>query len=391
MKVLFWLSMSFDRHTTSQHLLTAIIRSLCEQGHSVHILQKDTNGPLPAIPEELNGYAITTDCVPFQYADKSNFIARYLGEIRYIRACKKYITSDFDAVFIQSTPAGGYAVKTVRSKNAHAIVTYNVQDIFPYNAYYTGKLKKNSIPFKILSSIQRYGYTHSDHVITISEDMKETLVSDGVNEDKIEVIYNWSYQDEVYEDIDLHPVEHIFNKNYFNVVYAGNIGMMQNVDLLIETAAFMKDHKDIWFHIIGDGLYKEKLVKKSEALSITNISFWPLQVPELAPAIYLSADVNVIPLAKNIYKTALPSKTATCLACGKPIVFAIGRESKFGQKIESETSCIVIDSDGVAELAKSLNQLKNITPSNNIEIFYKKYFVKSVNSKAYAKIISHKG
>ena len=105
----------------------------------------------------------------------------------------------------------------------------------------------------------------------------------------------------------------------FNVVYAGNIGVMQNVDLLVETARLMQEDPDVHFHIIGNGLYKKKLEAKAREYGVRNLSFWPMQPPEMAPAIYSAASVNVIPLVKNVYKTALPSKTATCLACGKPV------------------------------------------------------------------------
>lgn len=390
MKVLFWLSVCFDRHTTSEHLLTAIIKSLCEKGHSVHVLQKSTGGPLPAIPDVLSNYSITTNCVPFQSVNKRNFIARYLGEIKYIQACKKYITPDFDAVFIQSTPAGGYAVKTARNRMPHASITYNDQDIFPYNAYYSGTLKRNGIPFRILASVQSYAYNYSNHIVTISEDMRDTLVSNGVNVNKVEVIYNWSYQDDVYQSVDLSSVRHIFNTDYFNVVYAGNIGMMQNVDILIEAAALMKDNEDVWFHIIGDGLYKDRLIKKARDLNISNISFWPLQSNRLAPAIYSTADVNVIPLGKNIYRTALPSKTATCLACGKPIIFAIGKDSRFGQLLKDEYLCYLTDSDSPEQLSDAVNDIRNKGIKRIDNSKYSEMFSLTKNSQRYVEVITRK-
>jgi glycosyltransferase involved in cell wall biosynthesis len=239
-----------------------------------------------------------------------------------------------------------------------------------------------------LAKEQRYAYTRADHLITISEDMKDTLVNDGVNEDKISVIYNWSYQDELYMNVDTSPVSNMFSKEFFNVVYAGNVGMMQNVDILIEAAKLMKEDKSVWFHIIGNGVYKEKLEAKAREYGINNISFWPMQKPELAPVIYSAADVNVIPLVKNIYRTALPSKTATCLACGKPIFFAVGKESAFAQKAVKETGCLLVDADNPAELADSLraaclSELK----CNNLD-FFRKYCEKTSNSKLYAEIIT---
>lgn len=388
MKVLFWMFIGFDQHATSEHLLSAVIERLCEEGHSVHIIQKNTGGNLPSIPERLVKYNVTTDVVPYQAADKGNFIARYLTELKYINSCKKFITSDYDAVFIQSNNVAGFAVRTIRKKLPKAIVTFNVQDIFPYNLSFSGSLKKSSPVFKVLAGVQRYGYKHADHIITISEDMKDTMVTDDVKENKVEVIYNWSYQDELYESVDTAAVSHMFDKNYFNVVYAGNIGVMQNVDILIEAAKLMKDDRSVWFHIIGNGVYKDKLEARAKEYGITNISFWPMQPPELAPVIYSAANVNVIPLVKDVYRTALPSKTATCLACGKPIIFAIGKESKFGQKAMDEAGCPVVEADRAEELVKAIKRVQNGERQNIAGEFFLKYCKMTDNSRKYAETIT---
>ena len=390
MKVLFWMFIGFDRHATSEHLLSAVIEQLCIAGHSVHIIQKNTGGCLPAIPEKIKCYRVSTDVVPYKAADKGNLIARYLTELKYINACKKYITSGYDAVFIQSTNVAGFAVKAVRNKLPKAIVTINVQDIFPYNLKYSGGLKKSSPVFKIMAAEQRYGYKHSNRIITISEDMKDTLVADGTAADKIEVIYNWSYQDELYEGLDLRPISYMIDKNYFNVIYAGNIGVMQNVDILIEAARLMKDDKSVWFHIIGDGLYKEKLEARAEGYMLTNISFWAMQPPEVAPLIYTAADVNVIPLVKGVYRTALPSKTATCLACKKPIIFAIGKDSKFGQKVMREAYCPVVESDNAEELLDAIRDIRSGRSFNKAGEFYLANCKMSTNSKAYADCVTRR-
>ena len=205
---------------------------------------------------------------------------------------------------------------------------------------------------------------------------------------KVKVVYNWSYQDELYQDIDLSPVSYMFDKNYFNVVYAGNIGVMQNVDILIEAAKQMKDDPSVWFHIIGNGVYKEKLEVRAKEYEITNISFWPMQPPELAPAIYSDADVNVIPLVKDVYRTALPSKTATCLACQKPIVFAIGKDSKFGKKAMKEAGCPVVEADKAEELVEAIQRVKTGERQNKAGEFFLKYCKNSDNSRKYAETIT---
>ena len=366
------------------------MEQLCKSGHEVHILQKNTGGDLPSIPEALSGYPVTTTAIPFEKASKGNFIARYYKELRYITKCKKCFNQQYDSVFIQSNTVAGIAVKAVSKKLPNARITFNVQDIFPYNLMYSGRIRQNGLLFKLLAKEQRYAYTRADHLITISEDMKDTLVNDGVNEDKISVIYNWSYQDEPYENVDISPVSDMFCNEYFNVVYAGNIGMMQNVDILIEAAKLMKEDKSIWFHIIGNGVYKDKLEAKARDYGISNISFWPMQKSELAPAVYCAADVNVIPLMKNVYRTALPSKTATCLACQKPIIFAIGSDSKDGQKIMKEAGCQLIDSDKPKDLVVAIQRVQNDESNNISGVFFLKYFGITENSKKYAEVITRR-
>ena len=268
-----------------------------------------------------------------------------------------------------------------------AVVTFNVQDIFPYNLMYSGELKRNSILFKGLAAIQRYGYQNADHVITISEDMKDTLVKDGTDAQKIDVIYNWSYQDKLYEETNIVPIENMFDRKFFNVVYAGNIGALQNVELLVKSAYLMKEDKSVWFHIIGNGVNKEKVEKAAKGYGIVNISFWPMQNPAFAPAIYSSADVNIIPLAKDVYRTALPSKTATCLACQKPIIFAIGKDSEFGKKARDEAGCLLIDPDDPKELVSAILKVKKGEYKNNAGEFFLKYCKITENSGRYAEIL----
>lgn len=389
MKVLMWMDGSFDRRTPSEHLLVAIVQALYANGHTVHIIQQNTGGPLDVLPKELVDLGVTTDCVPCQIVAKGNLAGRYLAGLGYIWRCRKAIWKhrDCEAVFNQSSNAAGVMAFMVKRLLPKARLTYNVQDIFPENAAYIGSAK--GIVYKILSAEQRYAYRHADQIITISEDMKELLIEKGADSQKTEVVYNWSYTDSLYryEDVYSEKIAKFLSTGKFNVVYAGNIGAMQNVDVVVETAKLMQDEEDVHFHIFGDGMYKERLQHEAEGLS--NISFWPMQPSELAPSIYAMADVNVIPLAPNIYRTALPSKTATCIACGKPIVFCIGRESKLLNILEQNGLCAFVPSDDAKCLAESvLNLKKSLKDRTFLDEKFHQYFEREKNSDEYSRIIT---
>lgn len=386
MKVLMWMGGNFDRRTPSEHLLVAIVQALYADGHTVHVIQKDTGGSFPNLPKELVELGVTTDCIPCQLAAKGNFVARYLVELKYVWKCRKLIKKykDYDAVFNQSSNVAGFMAFSVKHIMPKARLTYNVQDIFPENAAYIGSVK--GMVYKILSAEQRYAYRHADQIITISEDMRELLVEKGADPKKIEVVYNWSYTDDIYryEDVYSEKIAEFLSPEKFNVVYAGNIGTMQNVDIVVAAAKLMQSETDIHFHIFGDGVYKERL--QNEAGDLKNIDFWPMQPSELAPSIYAMADVNVIPLAHNIYRTALPSKTATCIACQKPIVFCMGKKSKFGQWMASKEGIYLTESFRAEELESAIKTVKeNRNAPDSVELF--SMFLRSKNSECYAELI----
>lgn len=384
-----WMGGNFDRRTPSEHLLIAIVESLYADGHTVHIIQKDTGGELPKLPASLQKLGVTTDCIPTKLASKGNFVARYLVELKYVWQSRKFIKqhSDCKAVFNQSSNVAGFMAYTIKHLLPNAKLTYNVQDIFPENAAATGNA--NGIVYKVMSAEQRYAYRHADSIITISEDMKELLVEKGAPEENTYVIYNWSYQDELYDPTQMENnlIREMFPTDKFNVVYAGNIGVMQNVDIVVEAAKLTND-PGVLFHIIGDGVYKEKLVRKAEGLE--NIRFWPMQPASLAPNIYCMADVNVIPLAKGIYRTALPSKTATCIACCKPIIFCFDGNSKFGRWMTAVADYPVVDSDSSEALRDAIIRVKENNNSLRTPEFFKAYFSKKTNSTKYADIIIDK-
>lgn len=392
MKILFWMDGSFDRRTPSEHLLIAMIEALYRKGHTVHVLQKDTDGPLPKLPSQLEALGVTTVAIPAAVPKKRNFIARYLADLKHVAASKKHIhkKDGYGAILVQSTNVAGFAIPMLKRRAPGARIVFNIQDIFPYNAASSGTLSQSGIIFKTLAALQRHGYKKADHIITISEDMKILLIEDGVPEEKIDFIYNWSYQDTPFREEDLNraTLREIFPEDRFNVVYAGNIGVMQNVDLLIDTAILMKNEKEIHFHIVGDGAYKDKLIQKAEDAGIDNVSFHRMLSSDLAPSLYATADVNVIPLVKNVYKTALPSKTATCFACGTPVILCIGTASKFAQSAQEATNCQSVESDDAEGLRNAILAVRKEPDAVGYDTFFTATFSRTKNSDRYAKIIT---
>ena len=239
-------------------------------------------------------------------------------------------------------------------------IVFNVQDIFPYNLKLSGQLPFETISFPFLRKLQNLGYRKADKIITISDDMKQTLVSDGVKASNIEVVYNWSYSDTSIrlERIDKANVyDFCLDKSKFNIVYAGNIGKMQNVELIARVAKEMNSDSSFHFYIIGDGANKETV--KAIVKGLSNVTILPMQPTRYAESIYAQADLNVIPLMPGGIKTAIPSKTATAIRAEKPILFCCDTDSLFYQLIRDDDQIYAVDCMKASAFVETIRKLQS--------------------------------
>lgn len=329
---------SFDTQYSDYHIMRDIILGFLERGHEVSLIQKqylDT----PRYPQQFDKYLgkqLQVHNIKFEKKAKANLKARYLADLSYYRqACKWMKTNKPDKVFLQSCNTAFFTVFYAK----HILrcpLLYNEQDIFPENAYFAGILSESSMVYKVAHALQKYAYKNATALSTISDDMKSTIVTRyGISEEKVQVIYNWGH-----EELKAHSgQDNIFLKKYpkkpgeFRVVYAGNLGKMQNVELILETAALMKDDAGVSFYIVGGGVNEEKLKTFAKEKKLNNVTFVGMQPPEEVADLYAAADVNVIPLQKGLIYAALPSKTADCLIAGKPIITCVDDESAFAKLV----------------------------------------------------------
>ena len=152
-----------------------------------------------------------------------------------------------DLIFTNSTPPIQGAMAALVKKVRKIPFVYNLQDIFPDSLVGTGLAKKGGLLWKIGRVIEDFTYRNADKIIVISEDFKRNIMAKGVPEEKIEVIYNWVDEEAV---VDVPRAENkLFDKygldrSKFYVTYNGNIGLTQNMDMLLEVARDLQEPAD---------------------------------------------------------------------------------------------------------------------------------------------------
>ncbi|HJH60385.1 MAG TPA: glycosyltransferase family 4 protein [Bacteroidetes bacterium] len=267
-----------------------------------------------------------------------------------------------DLMFISSTPPIQGAMAALIKKFNKIPVIYNLQDIFPDSLVGTGLAKKDGLLWKIGRVIENFTYRNVDKIIVISEDFKRNIIAKGVPEEKIEVIYNWVDENAVVPIAKKdNPIfdELNIDRNLFHVVYAGNLGHAQNVQVLLEAAKELKDKNSIEFLIFGTGGLKNEYESFVINNALKNVRFFPLQPMEKVSQVYSLADASVVSCKKGLGGSAMPSKTWNILSAGTSVLCSFDGGGDLQRIIEDNNVGLFSEAGDHIALCKNILKLFN--------------------------------
>lgn len=231
---------------------------------------------------------------------------------------------DIDCIYLESTPPiQGLLGSFIRIIRGIPFV-YNLQDIFPDSLVGTGLSKNGSILWKIGRKIEDFTYKHADKIIVISEDFKKNIMAKGVPEDKIVVVYNWVDQNAVVdiprEKNKLFDKYHL-DRSKFYVEYSGNIGLTQNMDMLLGVMEELQfSHCDINLVLVGEGAYKSKVEKIVAEKQLKNVVMLPFQPYEDISYVFSLGDVGLVISKPGVGANSVPSKTWSIMSASRPVL-----------------------------------------------------------------------
>ncbi|MDD7303682.1 MAG: glycosyltransferase family 4 protein [Prevotellaceae bacterium] len=230
---------------------------------------------------------------------------------------------DCDVIFTNSTPPIQGAVSAIIKKYKKIPLVYNLQDIFPDSLVNNGLAKKGGVLWKIGRVIENFTYKHADKIIVISEDFKKNIMAKGVPEEKIVVVYNW---------VDQHAVVDIprdqnklfdaygLDRNKFYITYNGNIGLSQNMDMLLEVAKSLRTNPDIQFVLVGDGAYLDEVKRIVAENQLDNVHLLPFQPYEDISHVFSLGDVSLVISKPGTGAASVPSKTWSIMSASRPVL-----------------------------------------------------------------------
>jgi glycosyltransferase involved in cell wall biosynthesis len=291
---------------------------------------------------------------------KRRFAGRFSNYGSYfLSACHAGLRLDRpDVVVAQTDPPiiGLAACLAARRVGAPFVMVY--QDIFPE----VGRLLEDFQSERVnrwLDRVNRALLRRAASVVAIGETMAKRLVElKGADSRKVTVIHNWADR----AAVGLEPkrnrlAQELGLADRFVVLHSGNLGLSQGLETLLEAASLLRDLPDVLFAFQGDGVKRDALAARAQALGLDNVRFLPYAPRHHLRYMFGAADVQVVSLRRGLAGFIVPSKLYGILASGRPYVAAVEEDSEVADLTARYDSGLVVPPEAPEALAKAIVKL----------------------------------
>jgi glycosyltransferase involved in cell wall biosynthesis len=263
------------------------------------------------------------------------------------------LPGEFDAIVVSSPPLFLGLTGVVLARRFEARLVFEVRDLWPETAVDVGVFRSGSMMEKSWSQMAEFIYRRTDAVIAVTQDIHVRLLARGLPESKVHFVPNGVDLELVHLDApDRRAALGLEDK--FVALFAGLIGVMQNVESIVEAAALLSQYQHIHFLIVGDGAMRTQVERRIAELELENITLLPPQPREMMPSFLNTADVCLATLAKDV-RGAVPYKLLEAWAYQKPIIAAIGDEG--AQLVSACQGGLTAPGDDPKALARAVLEL----------------------------------
>lgn len=350
-------------------VMTRIVNELAARGHELHVVTSLPWYRNHAIEPGWGGRLWRTEKTewgsiirvhPFPGKSKSNLLRRALGFIAFSYAVGiRSVHADglpfkVDGVLAMSPPLTlgltGWCTKIIR----RAPLVFNIQDVFPDAAIQTGAISNKKI-IAAAKWLERMSYQRSDAVVLLSQDLRTNIASkiDKKFHHRLHVIPNFV------DTIAITPQDRMTAYrselgigNQLVVMYAGNVGFSQSLNLVVDAAARFPD---IAFVVNGDGAARKKL--EEDCAQLTNVFFGDYQPIERLSEVLATGDIHLVPLRAGLASVSVPSKSYSILAAGRPMLAAIDPGTEIPNMLQQSGAGVAVEPDNSTAFIEALGQL----------------------------------
>lgn len=209
-----------------------------------------------------------------------------------------------------------------------------LRDIFPEWALDLNILKKGLV-YYLFKLVAKYQYYVAD-VIGVQTKSNLDYLSNWAKKPnrRLEVLNNWlSIESKQGTSISISET-HLAGKKI--LIYIGNMGIAQGMDILIDLAVSLKHRQDIGFLFVGRGTEVERLQSYARKNSLDNILFYDEVDSKELPSLLAMCHVGLLALDPRHKSHNIPGKFLTYMQAGLPVLARINTGTDLLELIENE-------------------------------------------------------
>jgi glycosyltransferase involved in cell wall biosynthesis len=339
--------------------LRDLSREFFRQGHSITIILPAPGLETSWVLENIDGVKVLR-LRAFKNKD-INYISRTINEIlmpfAMLRNFSKspFASMRWDGVIWHSpTIFLGPIAKALM--NASSCKGYLIiRDIFPEWAVDMG-LMGRGLPYKLFKAVANYQYSVA-HVIGV-----QTLGNCGYFDmwrqqpgRQLEVLQNWLGKPAAVRCPIRVSETALAGRKVF--VYAGNMGIAQGMDILLDLAEVLFHRTDVGFIFVGRGSYSNRLKASTKERKLDNVLFYDEIHPDEIPDLYAQCSAGIVALDPRHKSHNIPGKFLTYMQSGLPVLANVNAGNDLAQMIRDEQVGQVCESNRVDDLVQFANQL----------------------------------
>ena len=269
---------------------------------------------------------------------------------------------DVDVIYVWHPPLSVGVAAAIIARLRGIGFVYDVQDIWPESAVLSGLLKPGWLVW-FMGWLERVVYRFADHLLVVTDGARENLLKKGVPPEKVSVGKHWIDEQLFVSGTGgaraITRAAHRWSDR-FVLLFAGNIGLVQGLDTVIEAAAALPPASNVVIAIVGDGTDRHRLQERVRALGLSDrVQFLARRPMSEMPPLFDAADALLVHLRKSeLSRLVIPTKTLAYLAAGRPIVMAM--EGAAADIVTAAGAGISLPSEDPAALVDAIERLRGL-------------------------------
>ncbi len=314
-------------------MYNSLIHEFVRKGHDLTVVTPTYNGKNAFVIE--NGLKI----LYFKSLPMLNIgiikkgIANLLFPYFCLQSVKRYLKNEvFDLILMTTPPLGFYQpIKYLKRKNPGCVFYLILRDIHPEGAKFIG-LDKIKPAYSYFRKMEKNLYRLADFIGCMSPKNISFIAEKNPTIDikKLRMLPNWEKTCK-YEKADRNIKIKYQLDDKFIVLYGGNIGIPQNLGILLKLAERKKSLKDVIFLIIGNGTEKIKLMKQAQKMNLNNVRFMDFIARNDYNDLMKLCDIGFISLHPKVPIPNIPSKTLGYFKAKLPILAVTDPITDYGE------------------------------------------------------------